>query len=229
MRKRTRAKCSSARPASARAPICHACFEYGDGRQCHSCTVSRRRAGATGLIGGRIDYMCSTIQTGAAPAKQERQGHRGDVAAPRQDHSDLATTGEQGVPDVEASGLERVLPAAGRPQGRSSQAQQSDDARSTIPSSANGWKSRPRYRGAAAAFAGLSRQVLARRRGALGQGGARRRHRPELRPCRKICAETARRFEFRSAWSDDGPRAGFWASSPAAPVPIAGCNRCRRG
>ncbi len=34
------------------------------------------------LIGGRIDYMCSTIQTGAALAKAgHRQGRRRDVGA----------------------------------------------------------------------------------------------------------------------------------------------------
>jgi tripartite-type tricarboxylate transporter receptor subunit TctC len=56
------------------------------------------------LIGERIDYMCSTIQTGAALANQgEVNGiavmspHRVKIIP------DLATTGEQGVPGVEAS------------------------------------------------------------------------------------------------------------------------------
>jgi tripartite-type tricarboxylate transporter receptor subunit TctC len=56
------------------------------------------------LIGGRIDYMCSTIQTGAAMAKQ---GSVKGIAvmAPRRVHiiAGLATTGEQGLPGVEAS------------------------------------------------------------------------------------------------------------------------------
>ncbi len=56
------------------------------------------------LIGGRIDYMCSTIQTGAALA---RQGAVKGIAvmAPRRVPiiADLATTGEQGLPGVEAS------------------------------------------------------------------------------------------------------------------------------
>jgi tripartite-type tricarboxylate transporter receptor subunit TctC len=56
------------------------------------------------LIGGRIDYMCSTIQTGAAMAKQ---GSVKGIAvmAPRRVAiiPDLATTGEQGLPGVEAS------------------------------------------------------------------------------------------------------------------------------
>ncbi|MFZ0424890.1 MAG: tripartite tricarboxylate transporter substrate binding protein [Xanthobacteraceae bacterium] len=56
------------------------------------------------LIGGRVDYMCSTIQTGAALAKQnEVKGiavmspHRVKIIP------DVPTTGEQGLPDVEAS------------------------------------------------------------------------------------------------------------------------------
>ncbi len=56
------------------------------------------------LIAGRIDYMCSTIQTGAVLAKQ------GEVKAialmsPRRAKimPDLPTTGEQGLPGVAAS------------------------------------------------------------------------------------------------------------------------------
>jgi tripartite-type tricarboxylate transporter receptor subunit TctC len=56
------------------------------------------------LIGGRIDYMCDTIQTGA---QQARQGTVKGIAvmAPRRVPiiADLATTGEQGLPGVEAS------------------------------------------------------------------------------------------------------------------------------
>jgi tripartite-type tricarboxylate transporter receptor subunit TctC len=56
------------------------------------------------LIAGRLDYMCSTIQTGAALAKQgEVKGIA--VMSPRRVSiiPDLATTGEQGLPGVEAS------------------------------------------------------------------------------------------------------------------------------
>lgn len=56
------------------------------------------------LIAGRIDYMCSTIQTGAALSNQgEVKGiavmspHRVNIIP------NLATTGEQGLPGVEAS------------------------------------------------------------------------------------------------------------------------------
>jgi tripartite-type tricarboxylate transporter receptor subunit TctC len=56
------------------------------------------------LIGGRIDYMCDTIQTGA---QQARQGTVKGIAvmAPRRVPiiADLATTGEQGLQGVEAS------------------------------------------------------------------------------------------------------------------------------
>jgi tripartite-type tricarboxylate transporter receptor subunit TctC len=56
------------------------------------------------LIGGRIDYMCSTIQTGAALAAQGAVKGIA-VMAPRRVKiiPDLATTGEQGLPGVEAS------------------------------------------------------------------------------------------------------------------------------
>jgi tripartite-type tricarboxylate transporter receptor subunit TctC len=56
------------------------------------------------LIGGRIDYMCDTIQTGAQLA---RQGTVKGIAvmAPKRVPiiADLATTGEQGLPGVEAT------------------------------------------------------------------------------------------------------------------------------
>jgi len=56
------------------------------------------------LIAGRIDYMCDTIQTGAA---QARSGNVKGIAvmAPKRVAiiPDLATSGEQGLPSVEAS------------------------------------------------------------------------------------------------------------------------------
>jgi len=56
------------------------------------------------LIGGRIDYLCSTIQNGAAQAKQ---GAVKAIAVMAQKRvpiiPDVATTGEQGLPGVEAS------------------------------------------------------------------------------------------------------------------------------
>ena len=66
------------------------------------------------LIGGRIDYMCATIQSGAAQAKQGAVKGIAVMAEKRVPIiPDLATTGEQGLPGVEASGLERLLPAEG--------------------------------------------------------------------------------------------------------------------
>ena len=56
------------------------------------------------LIGGRLDYMCSTIQTGAALVKQG-QVKGIAVMAPQRVKiiPDLPTTTEQGLPGVEAS------------------------------------------------------------------------------------------------------------------------------
>jgi tripartite-type tricarboxylate transporter receptor subunit TctC len=56
------------------------------------------------LIGGRIDYMCDTIQTGAVQAKAKAVKGIAVMAAKRVPIiPDLATTGEQGLPGVEAS------------------------------------------------------------------------------------------------------------------------------
>jgi tripartite-type tricarboxylate transporter receptor subunit TctC len=56
------------------------------------------------LIGGRIDYMCDTVQTGAVQAKQGNVKPIAIMAPHRLPIiPDLATTGEQGLPGVEAS------------------------------------------------------------------------------------------------------------------------------
>jgi tripartite-type tricarboxylate transporter receptor subunit TctC len=56
------------------------------------------------LVGGRIDFMCNTIQTGVAQAKAGKVKAIA-VMAPRRSAAipDLATSGEQGLPGVEAS------------------------------------------------------------------------------------------------------------------------------
>ena len=56
------------------------------------------------MIGGRIDYMCSTMQSGAAQAK-EGNVKAIAVMAPKRAPiiPDVPTTGEQGLPGVEAS------------------------------------------------------------------------------------------------------------------------------
>ena len=56
------------------------------------------------LIGGRIDYFCDTIQTGAQQAKQGTVKGIAVMAAKRVPIiAELATTGEQGVAGVEAT------------------------------------------------------------------------------------------------------------------------------
>jgi putative tricarboxylic transport membrane protein len=56
------------------------------------------------LIGGRIDYMCDTIQTGAAQAKSGTVKGIAVMAAKRVPIiADLANTGEQGLKGVEAT------------------------------------------------------------------------------------------------------------------------------
>jgi tripartite-type tricarboxylate transporter receptor subunit TctC len=56
------------------------------------------------LMGGRIDYMCDTIQTGAAQAKQGVVKAIAVMASGRVAIiPDVPTTGEQGLPGVEAS------------------------------------------------------------------------------------------------------------------------------
>jgi tripartite-type tricarboxylate transporter receptor subunit TctC len=56
------------------------------------------------LIAGRIDYMCDTIQTGATQAKAQTVKGIAVMSMKRVSIiPDLATTGEQGLPGVEAS------------------------------------------------------------------------------------------------------------------------------
>src|SRR5712671_1649275 len=56
------------------------------------------------LIGGRIDYACATIQSGAAQAKQDTVRGLAVMAHKRVSIiADLATSGEQGLPGVEAT------------------------------------------------------------------------------------------------------------------------------
>jgi tripartite-type tricarboxylate transporter receptor subunit TctC len=56
------------------------------------------------LIAGRLDYMCSTIQTGAVLAKQGEVKAIAVMAPNRVDIiPNVPTTGEQGLPGVEAS------------------------------------------------------------------------------------------------------------------------------
>jgi tripartite-type tricarboxylate transporter receptor subunit TctC len=69
------------------------------------------------LIGGRIDYMCATIQSGAA---QARQGTVKGIAVMAEKRApiipDLATSGEQGLAGVEASVWNAFFFPKGTPQ-----------------------------------------------------------------------------------------------------------------
>jgi tripartite-type tricarboxylate transporter receptor subunit TctC len=68
------------------------------------------------LIGGRIDYMCDTIQTGAQQAKEGNVKGIAVMAPNRVSiMPDLATTGEQGLPGVEASAWNAFLLPKGAP------------------------------------------------------------------------------------------------------------------
>jgi tripartite-type tricarboxylate transporter receptor subunit TctC len=68
------------------------------------------------LIGGRIDYMCDTIQTGAVQAKQGNVKAIAVMAPNRLPIApDLATTGEQGLPGVEASAWNAYFLPKGTP------------------------------------------------------------------------------------------------------------------
>ncbi len=70
------------------------------------------------LIGSRVDYICSTIQTGAA---QVEQGAVKGIAVMSPQRvkiiPDLATTGEQGLPGVEASVWNAFFLPPGAPEG----------------------------------------------------------------------------------------------------------------
>ena len=69
------------------------------------------------LIGGRGDYMCATIQSGAAQAKQGTVKAIAVMAEKRAPIiPDLATTGEQGLAGVEASVWNAFFLPKGTPQ-----------------------------------------------------------------------------------------------------------------
>jgi tripartite-type tricarboxylate transporter receptor subunit TctC len=68
------------------------------------------------LIGGRIDYMCDTIQTGAQQAKDGNVKAIAVMAPNRLPiMANLATTGEQGLPGVEASAWNAYFLPKGTP------------------------------------------------------------------------------------------------------------------
>ena len=120
------------------------------------------------LIAGRLDYMCSTIQTGAALAKQgEVKGIA--VMSPRRVKiiPDLATTGEQGLPGVEASVWNAFFLPKGAPDPI---VQKINKAMSDTPRRSGGEQAagrpRPRNRPARAPHAGISCQIRCPKRSA---------------------------------------------------------------
>jgi tripartite-type tricarboxylate transporter receptor subunit TctC len=69
------------------------------------------------LIGGRIDYMCDTIQTGAAQVKGGTVKGIAVMSPTRVPIvADLATTSEQGLPGVEATVWNAFFLPKGTPQ-----------------------------------------------------------------------------------------------------------------
>ena len=95
------------------------------------------------LIGGRIDYFCDTIQTGAQQAKQGTvkgiavmAPKRVPIIADLRDHRRAGPAGRRG------QRLERLLPPQGNARADRAQAEQGDERRRwTIPRSASGWRS----------------------------------------------------------------------------------------
>jgi tripartite-type tricarboxylate transporter receptor subunit TctC len=69
------------------------------------------------VIGGRIDYMCATIQTGSVQAKEKTVKGLAVMAEARVPIiADLATSGEQGLPGVEASVWNAFFVPVGTPE-----------------------------------------------------------------------------------------------------------------
>jgi tripartite-type tricarboxylate transporter receptor subunit TctC len=124
--------------------------------------VPYRGAGAIiqDLLGGRIDYMCDTIQTGAQLAKQGSVKPVAVLSAHR---------GGAGAAGGRRVGVERVLPAQGHAGCDRPQAQRSDQQVAGESGVARApRRARPRDRAAGAAHAGIPRQVPARGHRALG-------------------------------------------------------------
>ena len=130
------------------------------------------------LIGGRIDYMCATIQSGAAQSKEGTvKGDRRDVGEAGADHPRSCHDRRAGPARRRGERMERFLPAEGHAGSDRAQAQQGDeryDRRSHHPQAAG--RARPRNRAARAPLAGISRQISAAGNRALGQADPGGRH-----------------------------------------------------
>ena len=123
------------------------------------------------LIGGRIDYFCDTIQTGAPQAKAGTVKGIA-VMAPRRVPiiADLATTGEQGLAGRRGDGVERLLLPEGharRDRAPDEQGHEHHDRRSGDAQAAGG--TRPRDPAAGAAHARNISRSICRRRSSAGR------------------------------------------------------------
>ena len=130
------------------------------------------------LIGGRTDYMCATIQTGAA---QANQGSVKPIAIMGPNRVPIIpgvpTTAEQGLAGRRIERLERLLPAQGHARPDRAQAQQGDERRARRPGHAQAaGGAGARDRAAGAPHARISGQVPAAGDRALGEADPGRRH-----------------------------------------------------
>ena len=134
------------------------------------------------LVGGRIDYMCDTIQTGAEQAKGGTVKGIAVMSPKRVGIiPELATTGEQGVKGIEATVWNAFFFPKGTPDvlvRKMNKALADMIARPEIRKKTRGSGSRDRAAGAA--FAGVSREDAAGGDRALGQGHQGSRHQREL-------------------------------------------------
>ena len=128
------------------------------------------------VIGGRIDYMCTTIQSGAV---QARQGTVKGIAVMAPQRAaiipDLATTGEQGLPGVEATVWNGFFFPKGTPKpivDKMHKAIETMIARARHP--AEDGIARSGDPAAGAAHAGISREIPAARKSSAGARSSRR-------------------------------------------------------
>ena len=130
------------------------------------------------LIGGRIDYMCATVQSGAAQAKE---GAVKGIAVMSEKRvpiiPDLRHHRRAGHPGHRSERLERFLFTEGHARSDRAQAQQGHERhhrRPHHPQAAG--RARPRNRAGRAPLAGISRQISAAGDRALGKADSGGRH-----------------------------------------------------
>ncbi len=144
------------------------------------------------LIGGRTDYMCATIQTGAAQANQGSVKPIAIMGANRVPIIPaVPTTAEQGLAGVESSAWNAFFLPKGAPEPIVRQAQQGDERRARRSGHAQApGGAGARDRAAGTAHARISGQVRAAGDCALGEADPGGRHQRGLR---MLCIEVAGR------------------------------------